>query len=369
MFSLPKYKTIESISGTSKEYISFSQGTVRIAGTPSPIKRHLMEKLESDALDYYQYVGGIYPLRTKLAEKNGVKPEQVVISHGSIGGITAICLTLLKTGDEVIVPAPYYPSYRNIILFSKAVPVYAEAYRRERGRWVFDLESVKNCTTSKTKMIILSNPSNPTGALLTMREVNDLKQWCEEKGIYLVSDEVYDNYIYEGDFHSFTPHVSRSEHVLRTGSFSKDYAMSGWRVGYIIAPESLVPSLIAVQDGTLCCPSVAGQCAALYALENEHLIAEQTEAVQRNRDIVFEHLSLLKGVFSFDKPQAGIFYFLQTTRDDSEELVMDILHKVKVALVPGKDFGPNAAPFIRLCFARQEAILIAGLDRLLKLLI
>ena len=373
---LPKYKTIESISNSSKEYISFSQGTVKISGTPALIKKHIQEKLESDSLDYYQYVGGILSLRTKIAEKLSInhsvviKPEQVIISHGSIGGITAICLTLLQEGDEVLVPSPFYPSYRNIVLFSKATPVYVEGYIRENNAWRFDFERIKHSATSKTKMLILSNPSNPTGVCLSRREILEIKQWCEQNGIYLVSDEVYDNYIYEGDFNSFTPYVCSSDFVLRTGSFSKDFAMSGWRVGYVVAPETLVSRLIAVQDGTLCCPSVIGQHAALFALEHEYLIAEQTNAVRRNRDIAWQLLQPLveKGIFSFYKPQAGIFLFINTTCEDTEELVMDILHKSKVALVPGKDFGASkqARSSIRLCFARQEAVLIEGIQRLLN---
>lgn len=360
---LPRYKTIESISNSGQGYISFSQGTVRISGTPALIKRHIQEKLEGDAVDYYQYVGGIHPLRARIAEKLTarygvrIKPEQVIISHGSIGGITAICLTLLKEGDEVLIPAPYYPSYRNIILFSKARPVFVEGEL---------LEAV----TPKTKMIILSNPANPSGNCLRKEEILRLKSRCEEQGIYLVSDEVYDNYIYEGEFHSFTPHVPDSAFLLRTGSFSKDYAMSGWRVGYIVAPEHLVAGLIAVQDGTLCCPSVIGQHAALFALENEHLIAEQTQAVRKNRDLAWELLQPLaeRGIFTFQKPQAGIFFFIKTPYRDSEEFVMDLLHKAKVALVPGKDFGSSeeTCSSVRLCFARQEKVLIEGLSRILN---
>ena len=241
-------------------------------------------------------------------------------------------------------PAPFYPSYRNIILFSKATPVYVEGYIRECNTWRFDIERVKEAATINTKMIILSNPSNPTGVCLSKKEIFDLKVWCEQKGIYLVSDEVYDNYIYDGEFHSFTPHVSDSNRIIRNSIFSKDFAMSGWRVGYIVAPEVLVSRLIAVQDGTLCCPSVIGQHAALFALEHEHLIAEQTNAVRKNRDIAWHLLQPLveKGIFSFVKPQAGIFFFIATTCRDSEELVMDILHEAKVALVPGKDFGTRA---------------------------
>lgn len=365
---LPKYKSIEAICSSSEEYISFSQGTVKISGTPPLIKQHIQEKLNSDAMDYYQYVGGISALRKKIADRLMIKPEQVIITHGSIGGITVICLTLLQEGDEVIVPVPFYPSYRNIILFSKAKPVYVEGFIGDK----FDIERIKSAATPKTKMIILSNPANPGGATLSKEDIADLKTWCAQKGVYLVSDEVYDNYIYEGDFHSLTPHTCDCDFVLRTGSFSKDFAMSGWRVGFIAAPESLVPGLIAVQDGTVCCPSVIGQHAALFALENEHLIAAQTNAVRRNRDTAHQLLQPLveKGIFSFRKPKAGIFLFIQTPHQDSEELVMEILYKAKVALVPGKDFGntAEARSSLRLCFARKESVLIEGIERLIRYL-
>jgi aspartate/methionine/tyrosine aminotransferase len=371
---LPKYKSIESISNSSPDYISFSQGTVKLGGTPQIIKDHIREKLLSDALDYYQYVGGIFALRSKIAEKlskkekMAVDPEQIIISHGAIGGITAICLMLLRSGDEVILPEPIYPSYRNIVLFSKAVPKFVQGYSRENGQWIFDLEAIQKTATPRTKMLILSNPSNPTGMVMDAETLKSLQQWCESKGIYLVSDEVYDHYIYDETFHSYTKCALTSDFVLRTGSFSKDYAMSGWRVGFIVAPKALASRLIAVQDGTLCCPSVVGQYAALCALEHEELIGEQVAIVRNNRDLSFELLQPLmeKGIFSISKPAAGIFHFIKTNEKDSEPLVMDILRKAKVALVPGKDFGgsPEASASIRLCFARQEPILRQGIERL-----
>jgi aspartate/methionine/tyrosine aminotransferase len=375
---LPKYKEIESISRRSEGCISFSQGAVRIGGTPRLIKEHIQQKLESDVFDYYQCVGGIQPLREKIAQKLSEKhqivinPEQVIVTHGSIGGITAVCLTLLKEGDEVIIPIPFYPSYRNIVLFSKAIPVFTEGYTKKDNVWKFDLETIKQAVSSKTKMLILSNPSNPSGVTLTKEELLSLKSWCEDRKIYLLSDEVYDNYIYEGDFNSYTPYVNSSDYIIRIGSFSKDYAMSGWRVGYVVSPEVLTSKLIAVQDGTLCCPNVIGQYAALFALEHEYLIQEQISVVKGNRDLAWQLLQPLigKGIFSFSKPQVGIFFFMQTPFEDSEQLVMDILHKAKVALVPGSDFGVSkqACSSVRLCFARPEADLREGIQRLLKYL-
>ncbi len=375
LLHLPRYKNIELISHSIDGCISLSQGAVKIGGTPQLIKEHIREILQSEVVDFYQYVGGILPLRQKIAKRISeikgccCETENIMITHGAIGGITAICLALLQSGDEVILPEPAYPSYRNIILFSKAHPIYVESYLREKNNWYFDLDAIKKKTTEKTKMIIISHPSNPTGMILQKESMIALREWCENKGIYLISDEVYDNYIYEGKFHSFTTDVLDSGLIMRTGSFSKDFAMSGWRIGFIVAPKSLITKFIAVQDGTLCCPSVVGQHAALFALEHEELIAEQVNVVKRNRDLSCELLKPLvdRGIFSFTKPQAGIFLFIKTGKPDSEPLVMDLLHKAHVALVPGKDFGNSEEAYasLRLCFARKEEVLREGLNRLL----
>lgn len=375
MLYLPKYKLIESLSHQIPGCISFSQGAVKMGGTPLLIKEHIRMQLQSERMDFYQYVGGILPLREKIAANLSQKTEtliscdNIMMTHGAIGGITALCLALLNSGDEVIIPEPAYPSYRNIVLFSKATPVYVQAYYNQENEWKFDLNSIQKATSPRTKMVIISHPSNPTGKLLNYRELAALKKWCESRSIYLVSDEVYDNYIYDGDFYSCTSWAAQSEYVIRTGSFSKDYSMSGWRIGFVVAHKNLISKFVAVQDGTLCCPSVVGQYAALFALNHPELITDQVNAVKNNRNLSYSLLQPLmdKGIVSCIKPNAGIFLFLKTTVRDSEPLVMEILNKAHVALVPGIDFGPSpeAQASIRLCFAREEAILCEGIQRLL----
>ncbi len=376
VLTTPKYKTIESFVSRNSEYISFSQGAVKVGGTPQIIKDHIRELLKSDLVDYYQNVGGIFPLRVKIAEDLSLKfnrkyiPEQILITHGSIGGITNLCLSLLTNGDQVILPEPTYPSYQNIIKFSKAHPLFVPGFVEEQGGWRLDSERIKEAVTPRTKMVILSNPSNPCGICLKTEDLLSLKNFCEFHRIYLILDEVYDNYIFEGSFSSGTPLVLESSFVVRTGSFSKDFAMSGWRIGYIVAPDSLIPHLMAVQDGTLCCPSVVGQHAALFALEHKELIENQVKIVKNNLALICKMIKPLveQEILSYIKPEAGIFLFLKTQMSDSERLVMDILDKAKVALVPGKDFGLNKEThrYIRLCFARQEAIVLEGITRILN---
>lgn len=374
--TMPRYKSIETIAKSRSDYVSFSQGTVKIDGTPQVIKEHVRDLLYNDVADYYQHVGGIYPLREQIAADLSLKfgrvftPEHVLVTHGSIGGITNACLALLENGDQVILPVPGYPSYCNIIKFSKAEPVFVQGFFREEDHWRFDVNAIIQSVTSRTKMVILSNPANPCGVCLEEKDILILKNFCENAGIYLVFDEVYDHFIYDGKYCSGTPYTLESDFVIRTGSFSKDYAMSGWRVGYLVASPSLILNFTSVQDGTLCCPSVIGQYAALFALRHKELVADQVNTVKNNLELICQLLEPLveNEIFSYVKPQAGIFLFIKTPVIDSENLVMDILEEEKVALVPGKDFGdcPDALSHIRLCFARKESVIREGVERLLR---
>lgn len=377
--TLPRYKSIEMIASENKDIISFSQGAVKVGGAPEEIKAHLKEILNGDRADYYQAVGGIVPLRQKIAvslsKKWGVplSHEEILITHGSIGGITNLCLLLLEAGDEVIIPEPFYPSYLNIVRFSKATPIPVQGFFLKDGKWVFDLECIKQARRERSRMLILSNPSNPCGVCFHGNDLNELKKWCEQEGIFLIIDEVYDNYIYEGNFSSATPLTVSSENIARTGSFSKDFAMSGYRVGFIVAKKSLIEKLTAIQDGTLCCPSVIGQLAACFALDHPELIERQVRQVKNNLQLLKEMLVpfVEREIFSYVPPEAGIFLFLKTQHEDTEDLVMDILTKARVSLVPGKDFGSSreAASHVRLCFAREPQLIEEGMRRLQKYLI
>ncbi|MBX9923190.1 MAG: pyridoxal phosphate-dependent aminotransferase [Rhabdochlamydiaceae bacterium] len=368
---LPRYKKIESISKTTPDSISFSQGTIRVGGTPKPIKDFIAQLLMGDTVDYYQDGFGLASLREKIASdlsrkhKISLERENILVTHGALGSITNICLTLLKEGEEVIIPVPNYPSYRNIVHFSKAKPNFVHAFVEQDGQWILDVEKIHQAITAKTKMVMLSNPSNPCGVCLPKATVLALKDLCESYGIYLLLDEVYDNYIYETEFFSGTSLTQSSPFVIRTGSFSKDFSMSGWRVGFTVASADLISQFGAVQDGAICCPSVISQHAALFALEHPELIQPQVHAVQESLQIACELLTPLvdKGLFSYIKPQAGIFLFIKTREEDCELLIMDILDKAKVALVPGKDFGGRADSF-RLCFARNPELLRTGMRRL-----
>lgn len=375
----PAFKKIEVQAQATPGCISFSQGALRVGGVPAPIREYAREILKTDKADYYVNGLGIMPLREKIAtylqQKHGVviNPQHVFITHGGVGGLTSIFLTLLEAGDEVILPAPTYPVYQNIIKMSKANPIFVNAaFTRDEGNgkssWVFDFDRVKAAVTSKTKMIVIANPTNPTGMSFGEKDVRNLKDLCEKNKIYFISDEVYENFIFEGDFYSATPFVQESAYVLRVGSFSKNFSMSGWRVGFVVAPAHMMDTFSAIQSASICCPTAISQHVALYALDHADLMNEQIALVKQLRDVAYQGLLPLvkKGILSVAYPKTGFYLFVKTPEKDCSDMVMDILQKAKVALAPGKDFGPFNTDSFRLCYARDPKLVNEGIARLVK---
>lgn len=373
----PALKTIEHRVQQIEGGISFAQGALRIGGVDASIHDHAREVLKTDKADYYGHSIGLAPLRQKLADtlsakyKAPVKFENVIVTHGSINGIAALCFLLLKAGDEVVIPEPTYPAFLNTIMLAKGNIKFFSAYKYahdEQGilRWVFDLPGLLATCTERTKMIIITNPSNPTGACMTPQEIAQLGAWCEERGIYCIFDEAYENYFFDMPSTSATALVPTSKFLMRTGSFSKTYGMSGWRVGYVVAPQHIIENIAAVQDGVIVCPTVISQYAALYALEHPEIAASYTEIVNKNREIAYQAMQPLvkQGIVTCAKPQAGFFLFVKTKEADTLDLANDLLAQARVAVVPGKDFGPSGKPCVRVCYARKTELLQEGLARM-----
>jgi aspartate/methionine/tyrosine aminotransferase len=319
------------------------------------------------------------PLREKIADyltavyKVSISPNQLFISHGSMGGLSAIFLSLLNPGDEVIIPTPTYPVYSNAVKLVKAKPVFIDTFflkKQSDGKvvWEFDVSRIREVITSRSRMIIIPNPSNPLGVCFTKEQLQALKDICEEHKMYLVSDEVYENYVFEGQFNSVINLMPESKYIFRVGSFSKNFAMSGWRVGFVVVPPDMIETFSAVQSATICCPTVVSQYAALYALDHNELMNDQIKTIKQNLDFVVRSLKPLvdRGILSYAIPQSTFYLFAKTAEQDSEQLVMDILQKVKVALAPGKDFGPGHESCFRLCFARDPQLVQEGITRLLN---
>ena len=391
--------------------ISLSQGALRLGGVPVEIKEHLKKVLDTDKTDYYQSAWGILPLREKIATHLSKKHnteilyKNVLVTHGCMGALSTLLLTLLDDGDEVIIPEPTYPAYKNIVLVSRGVPVFVSSVKggtfvegdnvRDRSFfdnkdcWKLDFEKIKAARTEKTKILLFSNPCNPTGFITQKKQLEEMADWCEKHKIYLIVDESYDGYIFEKELFSATSLIGgglgkkKYEYVIRTGSYSKSLSMSGWRVGYMVVPELLSCKMGITQDAVLNCPNVITQHAVLYALDNPEYTKKFNMIVKKNRDISCEMLKKLvdSGKISFQKPDAGFYLFFKIEKDflksvggalgqknNTFDLCFDILNKTKVGLIPGMAFGKTGDPFLRLCYARTEDVLCEGIERIVNFL-
>ncbi len=375
MLNLPLsgIKKIEAIAQSSTEYISLSQGALRIEGIPAQIKEYMQEILKTDSTDYYQSAWGIMPLRQKLAEKltntHNIKfsEKEIIVGHGCMGCLSSIFFTILDPGDDVILPEPTYPAYEKLVNLTRSNAVFVSCKTSE-NKWKLDIEKIKTATTPKTKIIIFSNPWNPLGITVSRKKINELIEWCEKNKIYLIVDEAYAEYCFDDSFESSAPLVKTSEFVIQVSSFSKNMAMSGWRVGYMVIPSTLNQPIGKVQDALFNCPNVLAQYAALYALDHPELTQKFYNTVKNNIDLLDKLFKPLvkEKIFEYQKPQGSLFLFLKTQFKDTQNLCMSLLKKEKVALIPGKFFGPSGAPFLRLCYAREPEILEKGVKRILN---
>lgn len=372
-------KRIEEVVNSSSEYISLSQGALKVGGIPAPIKQFVKTILDTTKTDSYGSSFGLKELRETIAQiqsdryNNTIKSNQVLPTHGGIGALSLVFMTQLEAGDEVIIPEPAYPSYAILAQAARANAVFVSCLKNNSSNdskisWEIDVDKIKAATTSKTKIIVFSNPTNPTGLVVPKSTILELLNWCEQKGIYLVVDEAYRDYFFDETFESVLSFVGKSERLISISSFSKNMAMSGWRIGYLVAHESLIPIFSGMQDALLNCLNNTAQYAAMYAMTRHDLVQELAKKVQAGKDAAVANMQPLvdKGIFSFEIPKGGFFLFLKTDQEDATDLCLSILNKAKVGMIPGSSFGPSCKPFIRLCFARDVEVIEAGIDRLKK---
>ncbi len=377
-------KKIEDSIRDNPRFISLSQGAMRIGSIPTQIKHHVQGILDTTKTDFYGYAGGLEALRDKICAvlnerySTSLTPDMVIPTHGGVGALTLLYFTLLKPHDQVMIPEPSYPAYAHLAMSARCeiewVSCLQQSSHKESGataRWIFDLDMIKQKTRPKTRMIVFSNPWNPMGIVVSGSMLRELAAWCEERGIYLVIDEAYRDYDFSGSLEPAIKLMSEYSCVMSVNSFSKNFAMSGWRIGYLVAPRKFIPSLISMQDTFLNCLNNISQYAALYALDHQELVHAFARAAQENRDYVHEQFTLLsqQTPLMWRKPEGGFFVFFNPHKEQTAEWCAQLLTKTGVSLVPGETFGPSGTDWVRLCFARDQDVLKEGVDRLANYLL
>ena len=337
--------------------------------TPEHIKAAAIKALQEGRTKYTPSAG-IPELRQAISQKflkdNGLdyKSSQVIVSNGAKQSCFNAIAAVVNEGDEVIIPAPYWLSYPEMVRIVGGEPVFVQT--REENSWKITPEDFENAMTPRTKMIILNSPGNPTGSIYTREELKALSEVAAEEDIYILSDEIYEKLTYDGAEHVSVASVSPEAYdlTITVNGFSKAYAMTGWRLGYLAAPEPIARAIDSMQSHMTSNPCSFAQYGALAALTgDQQCVTDMREEFDIRRQYMFERLTQIQGV-SAVRPQ-GAFYVLANISAlglKSQNFADRLLSKSSVAVVPGIAFGDDRT--IRLSYATSLDIIKSGLDRI-----
>ena len=319
---------------------------------------------------HYTPASGILEVRQAVADfvgrtlKTEVDPLDVVLVPGSKNVLLFTLLACIEPGDEVILPDPGYPAYHSQVNFIGAVPRMVTL--REETGFRLDLDELKSLVNKKTRMIIINTPQNPTGGVLTEEDVRFVCDLVLEHDLMLVSDEIYSQLVY--GFHHVSPlsHPGMRERTVLMDGLSKSYAMTGWRLGYAVAPRALAAKLDTLMINSSSCAAAFTQLAAIEALsspESAHAVTRMVKVFEHRRNLVVDGLNAMPGVHCA-RPQGAFYAFpnITGTGFDERELADRLLTEAGVAVLPGTAFGEAGKGFIRLAYTQSEDELKLGLE-------
>lgn len=346
--------------------------------TPDYIKEVGIQAIQNNDTKYTPSVGTVALRKAicqRLKEDCGVEytPAEVAVSNGAKPCVYVALRALVNPGDEVILPAPYWVSYIELIRMVGGVPVVVEATEAEHFK--ITPEKLAAAITPKTKCMILNNPSNPTGMMYSRKELEEIAKVCVEKDIYVISDEIYYRLAYDNE--EFVSFAALGEDVkartLLVNGVSKSYAMTGWRIGYVAAPAAISKVIGNYLGHCTGSPSSISQAAAAEALSaSQETVEKMQEAFEERRNYMVERMNQIEGV-SCIKPEGAFYVMMNISKIFGKELFGHVIKDAddfgnmflkygKVAVVPGTSFG--APEFIRWSYATSMENIKAGLDRL-----
>jgi aspartate/methionine/tyrosine aminotransferase len=293
-----------------------------------------------------------------------VPASSILITHGGMGGLTAALRTLLNPGDETILLEPHFPDYGAHVALAGGEVVKVPC--RFENRYMPEPTLIEQAVTEKTRAIILNSPNNPTGAVIPGTILDSIAEIACRHNLFVVSDEVYDRIIFEPPFESIYSRPYMAERTVVIKSFSKNYAMTGWRVGYCYGPQDFIRQMLKVVNYSTACSSSVGQRAALAALSLDPGVVEaMTERFAGRIDMVCSRLQRINGI-EVNRPQ-GSFYMLADisgVADDSREFANRLLHEARVVVIPGYAFGEASESCVRIACTRPREVLGDAMDRI-----
>jgi aspartate aminotransferase len=336
--------------------------------TPDHIKAAAIAALEA-GFTKYTPSSGLPELRQAIADKfkndNGLDYDasQIIVSTGAKQSCLNAILATIGEGDEVVIPAPYWLSYPEMVRIAGGEPVFVQT--SEANSWKLTPEEFESAMTPRTKMLILNTPGNPTGSVYTKAELEALVEVAQEEDILILSDEIYEKLVYDGAEHVSTASISEEAKrlTITVNGFSKAYAMTGWRLGYLAAPHDIAKSIDSLQSHMTSNPCSFAQKGGIAALKGDQQpVTDMREEFELRRHYMLDRMSTFQRI-SVVKP-LGAFYVLANITQlglSSTNFADKLLSKANVAVVPGVAFGDDRT--IRLSYATSLDVIKKGLDR------
>ncbi|OQY84393.1 MAG: aspartate aminotransferase [Anaerolineae bacterium UTCFX3] len=331
--------------------------------TPETIAQAGVAAIE-EGLTRYTSPAGLTRFRELIAA--AVRPDMVVTGPGSKPGLFFPTLALVAPGDEVIYPDPGFPTYRAMIGVAGGTPVPVTL--REENQFSFDLDVFDSKISDKTKLIILNSPANPTGGVIPLEDLKHIAKQAQKYDAWILADEIYSRLVYDGM--ESAPSVASIDGMLErtviADGFSKAYAMTGWRLGYMIAPPALAERLELLITHSVGCTAMFTQYAGMEALTGpQDFVREMVAEYQKRRDRMVELANAIPGVHA-QKPQ-GAFYVFPNVKSfgiSSKEIQARLLEEEGVAVLAGTDFGPAGDGYIRLCYATSMEVIERAMEKI-----
>ena len=359
------------------DVVSFGAGEPDF-NTPENIIEAAIKAMK-DGKTKYTPAGGILQLKETICNKFkndtnlAYKPSQIIVSTGAKQSLANTFMAILNPGDEVLIPVPYWVSYPELVKLADGVPVFVNT--DEKDNYKYTIESLNSALTSKTKAILLNSPNNPTGTIYNKEELVEIAEFAKENDLIIISDEIYEKLIYDGNEHISIASLSQDayERTIVINGVSKTYAMTGWRLGYAAASEQIVKHMTSIQSHMTSNVNTITQYAAIEALNGPvEDLNNMVKEFESRRNFMIEKLNSIDGI-SIIKPN-GAFYIMVniseylntslngTNISNSLDFAKVLLEEEKVAVIPGSGFGLDN--YVRLSYATSKEIIGKGIERI-----
>ena len=365
---------IHEMTRLSKEIedVAFLSWTRPTSDTPEHIKAAAIAAIKNGLVGGYSETAGLLELREEIVKKlkrdNNIDADvsEILVTVGAIEAISAAVMAVIDPGDEVILPSPTYSTHIRQVLIASGRPIFVPTL--EDKEFSLDLERIEKAITPKTRAILYCSPSNPTGTVFKEEELRRLADIALKRNLMVITDEAYEYFVYDGNKHfSIGSIPEMKNNVISCFTFTKTYAMTGWRVGYLYASKNLIPQIRKAHIPFAICAPAVSQYAALAALKgSQECVAQFRKHYFKARNLMCDRLDRLNSIFAYQRTSGSYLMFpkiLIPEGKDSATFCKRLLKQAKVSTTPGVAFGPTGEGHLRLSFCVSEDEINKAFDR------